>query len=145
MEHKPVYAELAAGWCHRANRDSGPPRSWKQVPSIAKSNLTMQSEILRRNGQRAEPTNRTDGNHSEQRSAISTPAGDQNAPYARLLGEFRHSSFRLTQLKRAHAVAIYQQTKNEQAPAFEVVIVRRREASFAFGKDFPATVSSGFP
>jgi hypothetical protein len=45
----------------------------------------------------------------------------------------------LTQLKRVRAVAIYQQAKNDQAPAFEVVIIRRREASFAFGKDFPAT------
>src|SRR5260370_23168674 len=99
----------------------------------------MRSEILRQNGQEPEPTNGTDANHSGQRSGITTPPGNQNAPYARLLDEFRHSSFTLTQLKRVRAVAIYKQTKNEQAPAFEVVIIRKREASFAFGKDFPAT------
>jgi hypothetical protein len=98
----------------------------------------MRSEILRQNGQEPEPANGTDANHSGQRSAITTLPGNQNAPYARLLSEFRHSSFTLTQLKRVRAVAIYKQTKSEQA-TFEVVIIRRREASFAFGKDFPAT------
>jgi hypothetical protein len=76
---------------------------------------------------------------SEHRSGISTLLANQDAPYARLLGEFRHCGFTLTQLKRVRAVAVYKQAKNEQAPAFEVVIIRRREASFAFGKDFPAT------
>ena len=100
----------------------------------------MQSEILSKlNGLEPEPTNGTDANHSGRRSVVSTLPGNQNAPYARLLSKFRHSSFTLTQLKRVRAVAIYKQAKNEQAPAFEVVIIRRREASFAFGKDFPAT------
>jgi len=63
----------------------------------------------------------------------------KNAPHARLLGEFRQSDFTFTQLKRAGDVAIYQQTKEGQSPAFEVVIIRRREASIAFGKEFPAT------
>ena len=99
----------------------------------------MRSEILRRNGQEPELTHGTNSKPSEQGSAISTLADNQNAPYARLLGKFRHSSFTLTRLKRVRAVAIYQQAKSDQAPAFEVVIIRRREASFAFGKDFPAT------
>jgi hypothetical protein len=72
-------------------------------------------------------------------SAINTLAVNQNAPYARLSGEFRQSGFTLTRLKRVSNVAIYQQTKKKQAPAFEVVIIRRREASTAFGKEFPAT------
>jgi hypothetical protein len=98
----------------------------------------MRSEILRQNGQEPEPVNGTDGKPSKQGSAISTLSGNQNASYARLLGEFRHCGFTLTQLKRLGAVAIYKQTKTEQV-TFEVVIIRKREASFAFGKDFPAT------
>jgi len=63
----------------------------------------------------------------------------QNAPYARLLGKFRQSGFTFTQLQRVGDVAIYGQTKGKQSPAFEVVIIRRREASIAFGHEFPAT------
>jgi hypothetical protein len=76
---------------------------------------------------------------SERGSAINTLPDNQNAPYARLFGEIRQSGFTLTQLKRVGNVAIYQQTKKKQTTAFEVVIIRRREASTAFGKDFPAT------
>jgi hypothetical protein len=72
-------------------------------------------------------------------SAIITLSVNQNAPYARLFGEFRQSGFTLIQLKRVGNVAIYQQTKKKQATAFEVVIIRRRKASTAFGKNFPAT------
>jgi hypothetical protein len=85
-----------------------------------------------------QPTNGASGEPSEHRSGIITLPDVKNAPYTRLLGEFRHCGFRLTQLKRLGAVAIYKQAKTQQV-TFEVVIIRQREASFAFGKDFPAT------
>jgi hypothetical protein len=63
----------------------------------------------------------------------------QHAPYAPLLGEFRQSGSTFTQVKRVGDIAIYKQTKARRSPAFEVVTIRRREASVAFGKEFPAT------
>jgi len=98
----------------------------------------MQSQIPRRNGQEPQPAE-TNREPSGQRSAIITLPGNKSAPHARLLGEFGHRGFTFTQLKRVGAVAIYQQTKNGQTPAFEVVVVRKREASFIFGKELPAT------
>ena len=72
-------------------------------------------------------------------SAVRTFTEAQTAPCARLLGEFGHSGFTFSRLKRVGNVAIYRQTKGKQTPAFEVVIIRTREASVAFGKEFPAT------
>jgi hypothetical protein len=65
--------------------------------------------------------------------------GADGDPYARLGTEFGHSGFRLTQLKRVGDVAIYKQTKGKQPSAFEVVVIRRREACVAFGTELPAT------
>jgi hypothetical protein len=78
-----------------------------------------------------------------------------DAPEARLLSEFRHSGgatlyktidhcfrqsgFTLTQLKRSENLAIFKQAKPQQSPAFELVVIRRRKASIAFGREFPAT------
>jgi len=87
--------------------------------------------------------------------ATMTPKHQQIASYAPLLGElepsraevpsylpveaqFRQSGFTLTQVKRSGDIAIYRQTKAGLPPAFEVVTIRRREASVAFGKEFPA-------
>jgi hypothetical protein len=76
--------------------------------------------------------------HSDPLAAIMTLGEASDAPYARLLGEFRQSGSTLTQLKRLGDVAIYKQTKGKQPPTFEVVTIRRREASVAFGMEFPA-------
>jgi hypothetical protein len=65
--------------------------------------------------------------------------GVEGEPYARLGTRFRHSGFELTQLKRVGDVAVYEQTKGKQPPAFEVVVIRRREACVAFGTELPAT------
>jgi hypothetical protein len=77
--------------------------------------------------------------HSDTLLGRSTLSEGENAPYAPLLGEFRQSGSVLTQLKRVGDVAIYKQTKGKQPPTFEVVTIRRREASVVFGEEFPAT------
>jgi hypothetical protein len=72
--------------------------------------------------------------------AAIVPFGEaKDASYARLSGEFSHSGFRLSQLKRVGDVAIYKQTKGKQPSAYEVVVIRRREACVAVGTELPAT------
>lgn len=50
---------------------------------------------------------------------------------------FNRDGFTFRQLRRIGNVAIYEQTKKGQSPAYEVVILRMREARIAFGMELP--------